>query len=212
MSDAVQTLINTNIAEQLEPKATDTLTQCSHKACIKAGYRAPHTICTTAQDIERMVEVWPVIAASAEVNSLSNLIGAIRTGFAGCPPHLVKQLVSVATAMWRIITCPQMTIKEQRGNTDLSPIAMWTILEPLIDMGRALINFLLGKIPKNDAVPSTQPAPVVLPQVPPVPKEETVSLAMVQKMIADSHANRGQGGGGGGSHGGGTGGGKRRRW
>ena len=205
-TDAVQTLINTNIAEQLEPKATDTLTQCSHKACIKAGYRAPHTICTTAQDIERMVEVWPVIASSTEVNSLSNLIGAIRTGFSGCPPHLVKQLVSVATAMWRIIQCPQMKLQD-----DFSPIQMWTILEPLIDMGRALINFLLGKIPKNEPVPSTQPAPLVLPQAPPVPKEETVSYAMVQKMIADSLAIRGQGGGGGG-HGGGTGGGKRRRW
>ena len=64
IGDAMQALINVNVGEQLEAKATDSLAQSSQKACLKAGYRAPHTIATTTQDIERMVEVWPSIASS----------------------------------------------------------------------------------------------------------------------------------------------------
>ena len=194
---AISTLLDANVTEQLEVKASDSLAAIVQKQCLRlGGYRLPPSPCSTMDDVESLVEVWPLIFVSEENNTLGNIKSAIRSISATVQPHIIKQLANTADSIYRIIKCDKLKLKETPTGEDLTAMQLWQVVEPSILIGRALVNYLKGKVPKA-VVASATPTPTQ-------PASQDLSLSSIQSMIQSSisKAMMGRGGNGNGSTGG----------
>jgi len=221
---AFSALLDSNITEQLEVKRGDDLLTIVQKQCLRlGGFRCPPNPCSTMDDVESMVELWPVVFSAEEANTLGNVKSAIRSVSTNVQPHIIKQLQNIADAIYRTVKCPKLKVKETPTGEDLTAQQLWQILEPSVLIGRALINYLKGKVPAKGGAAATVPTPSpALTAVAPT----DVTRAQIQSMIdsriqsgiaralSSSGGNRGSGDG---HHGGrrfnqSQGGGKRRRY
>jgi len=190
LSTAVATLLDANIGEALDTKPGDNLLTIVQKQCVRlGGYRLPPSPSSTMSEVECLPESWPVIFASEETNTLGNVKAAIKSGFPTLQPHIVTQLQHTADSIYRIIKSPKLKLKDTPTGDDLKAQDLWTIVEPSILIGRALVNYLKGKIPPkaNPATPSSPPAAAS------TDLSAASIKAMIQSGIAQAMGERHQG-------------------
>jgi len=176
---AIATLIDSNISEQLEVKAGDNLSTITQKQCLRlGGYRVPPNPCSTMDDVESLVELWPLLFSSEESNTLGNVKSSIKSISSTVQPHIIRQLQNTADSIYRIVKCSKLKLKEAPSGEDLTALQLWQIVEPSVLIGRALVNYLKGKVPKTTIAP-TSPAPTQA-------ASPDLSLASIQSMIQSS--------------------------
>jgi len=198
LSSAVATLLDANIGEALDTKPGDNLLAIVQKQCIRlGGYRLPPNPSSTMSEVECLPESWPLIFASEESNTLGNVKAAIKSGFPSLQPHIVTQLQHTADSIFRIMKSPKLKLKDAPTGDDLKAQELWIIVEPSILIGRALVNYLKGKIPPKN-IPPTPSSPAAVSST----DLSAASIrAMIQSSVAQAMSERGQGGHGQGKRG-----------
>jgi len=199
MTYGMMDLINANVAEAVEVKPNDNLATIVQKSCLRLGnYRCPHDPNSNTQGIECMPEVWPLIfVAKNDGNALGNVLSAIRSGFGAHQAHIVKQLALSAEGIHRVVTFPAIKLE---GDTTAEKL--WTVIEPSVQMGRSLVNYLQGKTPKNVTTPhANAPSVSVSDGATAHGSEQQLSYGAVKQMIHQALRSRGQSYGHGADHG-----------